>query len=407
MGYTRTAIKGISWMTLFRGATRAMSILKIAVLARLLNPAQFGVFGIASLVLVFLQIATETGINIILIQSKKQIGEYVNSAWIVSIIRGILIFLIIAISAPFIAAFFKTPEAVNVLLLISIVPLIEGFINPSEVKFQKELKFNYEFLFRTSIFFVDALTAIIASYLTHSVYGLVFGLYAGTLFELVVSFFIKPTPRLEFKFDYLKELFHKGKWITSYGILGYFGENGDNIAVGKILGASSLGVYQMAYRISIAPLSEVTDVVNQVVFPVYARIEKDRKRLLLAFTKTTLVLSLGALLVGGLIFFFPEQIILIILGKQWLAAAPALKILAIYGILRAVSAPASVVFLAAEKQRFVTIMTFARFAALILTIYPLVLMFGIVGAAYSALISVIAEIPVIIYLLLKVFREKH
>jgi PST family polysaccharide transporter/lipopolysaccharide exporter len=94
------------------------------------------------------------------------------------------------------------------------------------------------------------------------------------------------------------------------------------------------------------------------------------------------------------------------LGTQWLSAAPALKVLAIYGILRAISAPSSVVFLAAGKQNYVTVMTFARFAALIITIYPLVLAFGMVGAAYSALLSVLIELPVIAFLFIRVFRKK-
>jgi O-antigen/teichoic acid export membrane protein len=403
MGYTKAAIKGISWMSSFKIATRAMSILKVVILARVLSPAQFGIFGIASLVLVFLQVITETGVNVILIQSKKEISEYVNSAWVISIIRGFIIFLIIVSLSPFIATFFKNSNAIPILLLIGVVPLIDGFINPSEVKFQKELKFNNEFWFRTSIFFVDALTAIIFAVLTHSVYSLIFGLYAGALFELIVSFLIKPTPKLEFKFDYLKELFHKGKWVTAYGILAYFGENGDNIVVGRAMGASPLGIYEMAYTISIAPLSEISDVINQVVFPVYSKIQENRKRLLLAFAKTTLFISLGAAIVGGIIFFFPAQIITILLGTKWLSAVPALRILAIYGILRAVSAPASVVFLAVGRQNYVTVMTFARFAALIVTIYPLVVSFGLVGAAYSALLSVVIEIPVIVFLFIKIF----
>ena len=80
MGYTNKAIKGISWMSAFRGITRIMAFAKIAVLARVLTPSQFGVFGIASLVLVFLEVLTETGINVFLIQSQKDINKYINSA---------------------------------------------------------------------------------------------------------------------------------------------------------------------------------------------------------------------------------------------------------------------------------------------------------------------------------------
>lgn len=405
MGYTKIAIKGISWMSIFRIVTRALSFLKIAVLARVLTPSQFGVFGIASLALAFLEILTETGVNIILIQAKKDIKEYIDSAWVVSIIRGVIISIVIIISSPFIESFFKTPEALGILLLISIVPLIRGFINPAEVKFQKELGFMYEFWFRTTLFFVDATVTVIFALITHSVYSLVFGLLIGALLEVILSFVvIKPIPKLRFQIDYLKEIFHKGKWITASSILNYFGDNGDDIVVGRLLGVSTLGVYQMAYKISILPISEISDVVNKVIFPVYSRIEGDRYRLKKAFIKTTAIVSIGTIILGILIFSFPEEIVTIALGQQWLLAVPVLKTLSLYGVLRGILSPSSAVFLAIGKQEYVTLMTFVRFGVLIITITPFVLMYGMIGAVYSVILSAIAEIPIILILLYKSFK---
>lgn len=408
MGYTKQAIKGISWMSAFRIITRLISFLKIAVLARVLTPDQFGIFGIATLVLTFLEIVSETGINIILIQIKDDIKKYIDSAWVVSIIRGMGISLIIILSAPFIASFFNAPEALNIILLISVVPFIRGFINPYEIKFQKELNFNYEFWFRTFLFFIDAAVSIVAVLLIHSVYALVLGLIAGALTEVIISFaLIKPTPKFAFNFNYVKEILRKGKWITLYSIFNYLGENGDNVVVGKFLGTSFLGIYQIAYKLSILPISEVSDVVSRVVFPVYMKIEEDRERLLSAFFKTTFLITLGAFLVGGIIYFFPVEIVKIILGQQWLAVIPVLRVLTIYGIIRAVSGPASALFLAKGKQNYVTLMTFVRFATLAITIYPLVIAFGIVGAGYSALVSVLMEFPIIIFLIVRIFSGKN
>ena len=406
MGYTKQALKGISWMSLFRVISRILSFLKIAILARVLTPSQFGVFGIASIVLAFLEILTETGINIILIQAKKDIKEYLSSAWVVSIIRGIFIFLIIILLSPFISSFFNTPDALGILLLISLVPLIKGFINPAEIQFRKELNFKYEFWFRAILFFVDAVVAVVFALITHSVYSLVIGLLAGALLEVMLSFvLIKPTPKLKLNSNYLKDILHKGKWITAYGIFNYLSENGDNIFVGKMLGSSSLGIYQMAYKLSILPISEVSDVVSQVVFPVYSKIEQDTKRLLKAYFKTMALTILGAVVIGGIIFLFPKEIVTIILGSQWLLAVPVLKVLSIYGIFRTLSGPSSALFLAKGKQNYVTLMNFIRFATIVITIYPFVLMFGMVGAGYSVLISVLIELPVIVFFIIRILRS--
>ncbi len=91
MGYYKQALNGISWMGLLRIFTRSLALIKIAVLARILLPAQFGIYGIATLVLGLLEMLTETGINIFLIQQKEKVDEYVDSAWVVSIIRGFII----------------------------------------------------------------------------------------------------------------------------------------------------------------------------------------------------------------------------------------------------------------------------------------------------------------------------
>ena len=130
MGYLKDTIKGVSWMAALRGATRITAFIKIAVLARLRTSLEFGIFGIASFVLAFLEIITETGINIFFIQEKAGLEKYNNTAWVVSIARGILISLMLLISTPFVSLFFRTPVSRTILLLISLVPFIRGFINP-------------------------------------------------------------------------------------------------------------------------------------------------------------------------------------------------------------------------------------------------------------------------------------
>src|SRR3990167_1613665 len=168
MGYTRDTIKGLRWVGTLRLITRAVSLARIAILARILSPVQFGVFGIAMLVTALLEVFTETGVNVILVQEKKDIKEHIDSAWIVSII--------IFFSANFVSGFFRSPDSIFLIQLISIVPLIRGFINPSSVKFQKNLEFHKEFWYRFVIFSFDAVVAIVFAYITKSAISLVFGL---------------------------------------------------------------------------------------------------------------------------------------------------------------------------------------------------------------------------------------
>lgn len=392
-------------MALLRGSMRGMTLVKVVILARFLTPAQFGVFGIALLVLAFLEILTETGINIVLIQEEEKTDEYISTAWVVSILRGILIFLLILALAPFIASFFSSPTALNLIRFSSLIPLVRGFINPAIVKFQKELKFNKEFWFRSPLFLIDAIFAILLGILTRSEYALIWGMLAAAVMEVTVSFFIvKPTPKIEFEIEKVKRVIGRGKWITFAGIFEYLFQHLDDIVVGKLLGTASLGLYQQAYRVSTLPISEVGEVFNKVTFPTYTKIE-DKERLKKAFLKVTSVISLFVIPFGLILFFFAKEVILILLGDKWLEAAGALKVLAIFGIIKAISNSAYPLFLSVKRQEIITLITLVGILGLAIPLVPLINKFGIVGAGYATIIGTLVGIPIGIYFLYRIFKN--
>lgn len=393
-------------MGALRGSTRLIALGKITVLARLLSPIQFGLFGVASLALALLEILTDTGINAFLIQEKKDITDYLNTAWIVSIVRGILISLALLLLASPVALFFKSPESTSLLALISLVPFIRGFINPAIVQFQKNLEFHKEFIFRLIIFAVDATVTLVLALLLHSAVSLVWGMIAAALLETTLSHVIvRPRPTANYSPSQLIEVVNRGKWITLSGIFEYIFQNLDDIVVGKLLGTYSLGLYQMAYKISTLPVSEGGEVLQKVTFPVFAKIGDDVKRTRKAFLKVVL-LTCGLVLPFGLvIFFFPSQIVLLFLGNNWLEIVPVLRILVIFGLLKAVFGSSFALFLANKKQAYISLASLVAIIALALSIYPLVKAYGIYGAGISALVSWIFAAPVVIYFLLKLLAK--
>ncbi|MEK7550907.1 MAG: lipopolysaccharide biosynthesis protein [Patescibacteria group bacterium] len=405
MGYFQTALRGIKWMAALRVSTRGLVIVKTAILARILLPSQFGIYGIATIVLGFLETLTETGINIFLIQKKENVDDYVDSAWVVSVVRGMLISFAIFIFAPFIANFFNSPNSISILYLTSIVPLIRGFINPACVKFQKRLQFNKQFYYEASLFFIDTLIAVLLAFLTRSENSLVWGMIIATSIEVILSFLIfSPKPKFLLNLAKVKEVVGKGKWITGASIFNYLFENVDDIFVGRLLGTQSLGFYQQAYKVASIPASEVGEVFNKVTFPVYTAIGGDIKRVKTAFLKTLLVITTFVALFGAFVFYYPVQIIMIILGNNWLFAVPILQILAIYGVIKAISNSFFSLFLGIEKQKIVTLTTFIRALVLGIVIYPLITIFGILGAGYAAIIATLSSLPILTYFTWKYLR---
>jgi O-antigen/teichoic acid export membrane protein len=407
MGYSKTFKKGVSLTFGLRVVTRLIAIGKIIILARILSPVQFGIFGIASLLLSFLEILTEIGINVFLVQQKGDIKEYINAAFVISIARGIILSLLIILLAPFVASFFNAADAYSTILLISIVPFIRGFINPAIVSYQKDLLFQKEVSLRLFLFSIDAIITIFLALMTKSAQSFVWGLIISALCEVMLSYWLfSLKPKFELEFKKIKQVIRRGTWVTFTGIFAYFADNGGNIAVGRLVGTESLGIYQVAYKFSTLPISEITNVVNQVVFPIYTKFSDDLSRLSRAFIKVTAVTSIAAILLGGAIFLFAEQILLITLGSEWILALPVIKILAIYGILRTIFGGFSALFFSLGRQDYVAKMTFIRVLGLAILLVPMVSFYGMVGAGYAMLFSILVEIPVALFFASRVFKVK-
>lgn len=405
MGYTGAAIKGISWSWILTASTRIVSLSRTIVLARILAPSQFGIYGIGLLVLSLLEVLTETGINIFLIQRKDSIEKYVNTAWVVSILRGILVSLAIFITAPFISNFFNEPDAKTLLMFFGLAPLIRGFINPSIVRFQKELRFDKELWFRVSILLFDSFVAIILAFYTGSVLSLAAGLVSGAILEVILSFiFVNPKPKLSFQKRQLFDIFNSGKWITVSGIFNYLYHNLDNIIVGKLLGTTSLGLYVMAYNISRLPITDVSDVISKVTFPVYSLISDDKLRLRKAFLKSLILVSFVSVTFGLVLILFTRELVVFILGEKWTGIIDALRILVLFGVIRAISGSSSALLISVEKQKQVSVVTLVSILGLGITIIPLVNLYGIVGAGISALIGTLVALPFMFYFTYKVLR---
>ena len=404
MGYFKDAAKGVSWMSALRVFMRGSAIIKIAILARILSPEQFGNYGIALLVLGFLEVLTETGINVFLIQEEDETVTFLNSAWVVSIARGTLVAVAILISAPWVSSFYNT-QVVELLYIVAGVAFVRGFINPMEVELQKKLLFTKEFLYRGFLYFVDAGVAVGLGFATRHESSMLLGMLAAALVEVVLSFIIfKNRPQLKFEKQKILRVLNSGKWVTGAGIFSYLFQNIDKATLGKVLGTGSLGLYQQAYSISTLPVTETGNVFNKVTFPVFVRIGGDRKRLKQAFIKTLVVISALVIPFVLILILFSRPVILIFLGEKWLSIEPVLKILAIFGGLKAILNFNYSLFLSLKLQKYVMFSELMGILGMAVAIYPMTVKYGIVGAGASTIIAFVCSVPVVIYGLAKVFK---
>jgi len=382
--------KGGVWVFTLRLLEKGLGLIKLVILARLLAPHDFGLFGIALLAMSTLETFSQTGFQTALIQKKEDITQYLDTAWTISVIRAIILFVILFFSASYVALFFDTPQASLIIKVIGISMLLGGFTNIGTVFFQKELKFNKQFIYRFSTALAEFVVVISAALAFRNVWAFVYGSLAGGVTGLVAGYVIHPyRPRFRFDLNKAKELFGFGKWLFGSSIVIFLVTQGDDAFVGKALGATMLGFYQIAFRIANMPSSEFTGMIGRVTFPAYSKLQAVPQQLREAYLRTmNFSTFLSIPFAGGIIVLAP-QFTQTFLGEKWLPIITPIQILAISGLFRSIAGTGSAMFNAIGKPKLDFKMNITRLVVIVLSIYPLTKIWGISGTSLSVLFGII------------------
>ena len=386
---SQRVVRGGVWVFTLQVVNRGFSFVRLIILARILAPHDFGLMGIAMLMMATLNTFSQAGFQAALVQKKEDIKSYLDSAWTVMILRGFILFAILYLIAPYAAIFFKSPEAIPIIRVIGFSILLQAFTNIGVVYFQKELEFNKQFVYQFAGTLADFIVAVSAVLILRNVWALVFGLLAGNFARFVVSYLIHPyRPHLSLDFGKAKELFGFGKWVLGSGILIFLITQGDDAFVGKFLGATMLGFYQLAYRISNMPATEITHVVSQVTFPAYSKLQDDISKLREAYLKVLQFTAFLSFPIAGLIFVLAPDFTKIFLGEKWMPAVPAMQVLVFAGLVRSIAATAGYMFYGAGKPKIDTKWQIVRLSVMAALIYPFTIKWGILGASMVVFLSI-------------------
>ena len=386
---SQRAVRGGFWVFSLRAVQQLFGLARLIIIARILSPHDFGLMGIAMLTMATLDTFSQTGFQAALIQKKEDIKSYLDAAWTVLILRGFILFAILYLIAPYAATFFEAPEAKPIIQVIGFAVLLQAFTNIGVIHFQKELEFNKEFIYQFAGTLADFIVAISAVLILRNVWALVFGLLAGSVTRCFVSYLIHPyRPHLSSDLGKAKELFGFGKWILGSSILVFLITQGDDIFVGKLLGVTALGFYQLAYRISNMPATEITHVISQVTFPAYSKLQDDIPKLREAYLKVLQFTTFLSFPIAGLIFVLAPDFTRIFLGEKWMPIVPLMQILVFAGLVRSIQATTGPIFHAIGKPRIDTKWQIVRLSVLAVSIYPLTIWLGLVGASIAVFLSI-------------------
>lgn len=401
---TRKSFEGAFWLGGLRVVIKIFSLIKLVVAARILTPNEIGLFGMVMLPYGLAEVMTESGINQALIQTKKEVKTYLPSAWLAFIGRGVLISLCLWLIAPWVSRFFNADLTWG-LRLVALTPLIKGFVNPAVVLFRKHILYAQEFYFQAGASVAESLATIGLLLWLRSFSALPLGVIAGGAASLILSWLLAPVVKAAVSWAKLKELYAYGKWVTAGTLLSFINDQGDDLLVGKVLGAAPLGFYQTAYKISNLPTTQGAGLVYQIIFPLFSRIQTDIARLKRGLIKSLLVtwgLSLGF---AVFVWLAAPWLVKILLGQPWLVMIPALNVLLLFGIMRPLISVASALFDAVGRPQISTWMNLIKLTVLVAFIWPLTVKSGIVGTAWAVVGAQAAVLPWYGWQLVRFFQQ--
>jgi len=400
------AVRSGMWEGGMNTTNRLIQLVKVAILARLLPPEEFGILGIGFLVLAAFKNFSQLGIDQALIQRQEnQVDEYLNTTWGLQIARGALLTGVMFVTAPVAASWFGEPRATDVIRVLSVGPLLLGFKNPGIVYFEKNLQFHRRFVQVLSGTTVNFSVAVVLGFLLGNVWALVAGSVAGNVTSLVASYALHGyRPRPSFDLERARELIDYGKWIFGASITAFLTRQGDDVFVGWFLGATPLAFYQMAYRFSNAPATELTSVVSRVAFPSYSEVQDDDRKLRTGYFRTLRLTTFLAVPAAVGIAVVAPTFVRALLGTEWLPTIPIMQALAAWGALRALGANNRPAYNALSRPDINMKLGIVRIALIAIAIYPAADRFGLLGVATTIVAASAVVTPIGAYVALQLIN---
>jgi lipopolysaccharide exporter len=371
-------------MAALRATSRLLGTIRLLVLARVLGPHEFGVVGIAAVVISVFEAFATKGTQLALIHRRERARELFDTAWTLGLIRGGAAAGLMVVFAPAMGRFFDSPEAVAVVRVMALMPLIRSFTNLGVVEFTQELTLGPQYVLQTSGVVADLCVAVPMALWLGNVWALVAGWLALTAVQVVMSYVLHPyRPKVRWDRRQAGELFGYSRWIFGSTAIGWFVTDGVHAAVGKLVGAQALGLYQMAWRLA-SPTLQVSQVVSRVTVPAYAKLRDSPLRTRRAYLRILAAVALGAVPISVGIGLYGEDLVRVLLGERWRAIVPIVPILAGLGLVRSIGATAAPLFQAMGQPRSETFVAMVELGVAGALIGPLTLRMGPVGAAVAA-----------------------
>lgn len=394
--------------------SQVISLIVKLVLVRLLVPEEFGVVAMAWIIISSLSLINAFGTRPAFIRDNKSDQKKAKNTLFYLDAIAILIMTIVGfLSAPYVATFFgkkiSDPYLVSSLVwmirTLALTQLLGLLIIVPAPTLTKNLKFKEQAISNVFGLLVYGILAVILAFLGFGAWAIIIAQIMNRVVAYATMFYYSPFfPSLTFDKIIAKKYLTFGVNNFVSSIMGVVITNGDDALIGRVIGAAALGFYSLGQHFAILTVSAISGVINKIMFPIFSKIQDDKKKYSVAFFKAfrlTNILAIPA--IGGAVIL-ANEIVLLIFGENWLQIVPIFYVLSIAALLNNFYGLAGPVLNSLNKPQILRKNKTIQFIFYLILIYPFAKKWGVLGVCY---VMVIFSIVSILYLLPHLEKEIH
>lgn len=322
------AVKGVMWSAVERFSVQGIQFILTIVIARLVLPSDYGLIAMLSIFLSIAQVFVDSGFSNALIQKKDRTETDFSTVFYFNILISIIIYILLYISAPYIATFYKEPELSSVTRWIGLNIIISGFSIVQRAKLTINVDFKRQAKASLTAVLVSGIIGIILAYKGWGVWALVIQTLSNSLLNTVLLWiFTKWVPKWIFSRKSFNTLFSFGSKLLLSGLLHTIYINLYSLVIGRRYTSMDVGFYNRAYQFANFPSINIVGIINRVIYPIQCEMQDDNERLKTSFIK---YLRMSCFIIFPLMMILAvlsKPFILLLLTDKWLPAAELLSIL--------------------------------------------------------------------------------
>ena len=390
MSNTKKAMNGGKWITLSTVISTLFQFVQVALLARLLDPADFGIVSISNLIITFFQIFSNLGFSNSIISKQESDRTVLSTLYILNLMVGVVIFVVIHLTTPVIISFYHEPKLEQVLNISSYFFLIAYFGQLYMFLLEKELRFKSVAMIDIAGTVIGGGVTITLAYSGFRELSLIIGSVVMQCIKTILQItFGRPLfrPALSFNLDRVKDHLRFGLYNMGDGLLGFIQFNSDNIFIGGMLGVKMLGYYTIAYQLAIFPIAKLNPIILQVAYPILAQMKDSTADLKKSYLKILDFISYCNLpLLTGL-FITADSVIPLIYGPGWEKTIDLIHIFVFVGIFTCLSHPLYTLVFTKGKPSLLFYLNLGTLLVKIPLVYVFGMYWGVTGIALAFLLA--------------------